>query len=312
MQEKITYPNMTLNNSSESVRESSEQSTPKNQKNIMELASDAVYKKVQSHQYDEATLLTEINKKDPSEILRATRETMRVLCTESPSDYSSLTEEDIKNKVSNASIIEMYRKILCNLKKSQEQLKNRVIGQYASDTFITTTRSGQENITLLDEWVDGQNEYDIIHMLKSRARLEKALKLAFGHKLETFTTKEESIENYLEILGVTPNDLPVKVQNSWYNLTTKDKYATPKDAVVFMDFVRDAPCSMHEKRKIITDLLSLHFPDGMNMKEAVRLGFIDTKEALRITKKQLAKWLQDSAYFDISDPEIKRERETWA
>ena len=48
------------------------------------------------------------------------------------------------------------------------------------------------------------------------------------------------------------------------------------------------------------------------MEEAIRLGFIDKKEAVRLSKKQLAKWMGDPAYFDIADDELKRERDNWA
>ena len=48
------------------------------------------------------------------------------------------------------------------------------------------------------------------------------------------------------------------------------------------------------------------------MEQAIRLGFIDQKEAIRLSKKQLAKWMGDPAYFEIADEEAKRERDNWA
>ena len=96
---------------------------------------------------------------------------------DNPSDYDGFGERDIQDKISNTAILNMYRRILTSLKSEQEKLKNRVTGMFDKSVFIQTTRDGTENLNQLETWISKQNEYDILHLLKSRSLLEKKLRL---------------------------------------------------------------------------------------------------------------------------------------
>lgn len=278
----------------------------------MELTHEVIGEKIEETRYDQATLLKEINKKDPSVITGETRAIIKRRLKEHPSDYLDYTEQDMNSRISNSDIIDIYRKRLIDLQRSHDQLRNRVLSLYKKEAFVSTSRIWADNKNKLDEWIVSLNEYDIIHLLKSPARLEKGIHMIFDDRLDGLDRETLPWEDYLTRLGMTPNDLSIKAQNAWSKMTTRWAYVEAQDVRIFLDTIDDVSASIHTKREIMRDILSMNFPDGIDMREAIKLWLIDHDEALRRTKIQLASWMQDPAYFDIADLEEKRERNQWA
>ena len=150
---------------------------PVNRQSIMELAENAVLAKVQDSRYNEAELLRELQRKEPADLLLHTREKMKGMFMDNPSDYDGFDEKDIQDKISNTAILNLYRRILTSLKSDQEKLRHRVMGMFDKSVFVQTSREGAANLGELEDWVSKQNEYDILHLLKSRSLLEKKLRL---------------------------------------------------------------------------------------------------------------------------------------
>lgn len=301
------------NGSPEATSETLSSHSPKERKTVMELAHQIVSEQIESHRYNEAELLREVNKKNPDEILRTTRSKMKVKWQETPGDYLDYTEQDINSRVSNKDIIDIYKKRLIDLKRWQESLYNKIISLYKKEAFVLTTRDGARNSQILDELVGSLNEYEIIHLMKSPTRLSRKIKSVFESRIDNLEVDgSQPWQDYITRLGMTENDLTIQARNVCTKLATPSSYIEAGDMRIFLDMISDARAPIATKREIMRDILSIHFPDGIEMKEAIKLGLISHPDALRKTKTQLARWMQDPWYFDTNDLEQKAERNTWA
>ena len=101
----------------ETVKERPSTNPQKERKTLMELTHESINEKLEEYRYNEADLLGKINKKDPSDIVRATREHMKRRWKENPSEYLDYSEQDFSSRVSNADIVDIYRKRLIDLQR---------------------------------------------------------------------------------------------------------------------------------------------------------------------------------------------------
>ncbi len=303
---------MSKMNSTNGTPEAAEVQTHANGKNIRELASDVVYANFKKYDYNETEILQIVSGNDPSPIIRETRSDMQNLLQKNPWEYGDFSEDDIRNKISDSYILDLYRKKLTILKREQTRLKSHVISKFTETTFLQKSKDWSENLEILEKWILEQNEPDIVHLLKSEARLQKSLRLTFWSRYGSLEPRKSKAENIFEIAGVNMELLSPSDRLLFQKIESNNAYFGSDDAVQLIDIIRKNPLPQNRKREAIKELLELHFPEWLSMQEAIKLWLIDRNEALEKGKLQLIQWIGNPEYFDHPDAEVRTEREGWA
>jgi hypothetical protein len=286
------------------------------QKPLIELASDAVYNTIKDSQWQLPILLQRVNQSEEA-LLFETRAEMRQRWINNPSEYTEFSEEDIQNKISNQSILELYRKHLIHIQRSQDRLKSRIIYGYKTEIFVKDSPQARSNLVELEWWISEQTEETVKNLLKGskfpNKVLEKALQRKFGNtKFATFETLENSTSNIVEQLWLNIASLSPEQIDIIQRIKDPYQYTTKEDIKVYCDLIRSSTSDTATKRAYLKEILKQYAPEGFAMKEAIEIGFIDESEAILITKEKLQKWIWNMRYFDEWSDQEKKQKEKWA